>query len=281
MASRWSSPVRERTNCSGGYDLFKEAKIRRFWSRFPDSRLRPSLLFRLYPYAPVQMKRAGRLLLSFYREDLGSTDHFAYSHLPTWRNTSSIQSYFTDDFQGCTRLYDPVENLRGLVPGEFSTWHPLNQAQYLEVKLLLAGYLLASQGDRMTMAHSVEGRYPYLDHRVAEVASRISPEMKLKGLNEKYILKKTFVEELPQEILARTKQPYGSPNKESFFLDGKLSDHVSPWLSRDSLKRHGVFDVERVWRLIAKCSRTDRLGFRDNSAFVGILSTQILLDQFC
>ncbi|MDT8272613.1 MAG: asparagine synthase (glutamine-hydrolyzing) [Desulfomonilia bacterium] len=265
----------------GGYDLFKEAKIRRFWSRFPASRLRPSLLFRLYPYAPVQMKRSGALLLSFYRKDLSPSGHFAYSHLPTWRNTASIQAFFSSAFREAVGSYDPVETLRAELPGEFPRWHPLNQAQYLEIKLLLAGYLLSSQGERMTMAHGVEGRYPFLDHRESEVASRIRPELKIKGLNEKYILKKTFAGELPREIFTRTKQPYGAPNKESFFVNGRLHDSIGEYLSPGSLKRHAVFDPQRVGMLVDKCSKADRLGFRDNSALVGILSTQILLDQFC
>lgn len=265
----------------GGYDIFKEAKIRRFWSQFPDSHLRPQLLFRLYPYAPVQMKRSGRLLLSFYRLDLMDTSHFGYSHLPTWHNTSLIQKYFSDEVKENLAGYDPFEELESILPKEFFTWHPLNQAQYLEIKLLLAGYLLSSQGERMTMANSVEGRYPYLDHRLAEFSACIDPRLKLKGLNEKYILKKAFHGELPHEIFARTKQPYGAPNKEAFFKDGKPRDAVSRYLDDDALNRAGVFDPLMAQNLLRKCAGSSRLGFRDSSAFMGILSTQILVSKFC
>ncbi|MBN2299129.1 MAG: asparagine synthase (glutamine-hydrolyzing), partial [Deltaproteobacteria bacterium] len=165
----------------GGYDIFKEAKIRRFWAENPSSGMRPLLLFRLYPYSPVQMKRSGRLLMSFYKKDLMNTGHFGYSHLPTWRNTSTIMQYFSKEVHHELGSYDPIEELRGSMPEEFSSWHPLNQAQYLEIKLLLAGYLLCSQGERMAMANSVEGRYPFLDHNVAELSSRIDPMLKLRG----------------------------------------------------------------------------------------------------
>ncbi len=265
----------------GGYDIFKEALIRRFWSKFPASRFRPLLLYRLYPHAPIQMKRSGRMLMAFYREDLCRTDHFGYSHLPTWRTTASIQHYFTDDFKDAIGDYDPVEDLSGVLPAAFFTWHPLNQAQYIEIKLLLAGYLLCSQGERMTMAHGVEGRYPFLDHRLAEFASRLSPGLKLKGLREKYILKKAFTPELPPEIFSRTKQPYGAPNKEAFFSNGGLRYHVAAHLASDSLMSRGIFDQKRVENLITKCAKTDPVGFRDNSALLGVLSTQILLDKFC
>ena len=265
----------------GGYDIFKEALIRRFWSRCPSSRIRPLLLHELYPHAPVQLKRSGGMLASFYREDLLATDHFGYSHLPTWRNTASIRKFFTDAFQESIGDYDPAEELSGLMPTDFGSWHPLNQAQYLEIKLLLAGYLLCSQGERMTMAHGVEGRYPFLHHGLAEFASRLSPGLKLRGLREKYALKKAFAPELPPEIFSRTKRPYGAPNKEAFFKNGVLSHSVASYLEKDALVSRGIFDHNRVEMLIAKCARTDSPGFRDNSALLGVLSTQILLHDFC
>ncbi len=265
----------------GGYDIFKETLIRRFWAKQPDSRTRPLLLFALYPHSPVQMRRSGRMLMSFYAEDLLKTQHFGYSHLPTWRTTAAIQQFFTEEFRMIMGSYDPVEDLEGLIPKDFSTWHPLNQAQYLEIKLLLAGYLLSSQGERMTMAHGVEGRYPFLSHRLCEFASRLSPRLKLKGLKEKYILKKTFRPELPKEIFSRIKQPYGAPNKEAFFKNTVPRSNIAPFLGRDSIFSAGVFDPDRVDALIAKCARQERMGFRDNSALLGVLSTQMLLEQFC
>jgi asparagine synthase (glutamine-hydrolysing) len=265
----------------GGYDIFKESLIRRFWARSPSSRFRPLLLYALYPYSPLKMKRSGRFLISFYREDLLDTGHFGYSHLPTWRNTSAIQQYFTDDLKEAIGPYDPVEELAGLLPEEFAAWHPLNQAQYLEVKLLLAGYLLSSQGERMVMAHGVEGRYPFLSHRLAEYASRLSPVLKIRGLKEKYILKRAFSHRLPSEIFSRVKQPYGAPNREAFFSGGACRENIAPYLQGDAVRRGGLFDPDRVQTLVAKCSRSEHTGFRDSSALLGVLSTQMLLSMFC
>lgn len=265
----------------GGYDIFKETLIRRFWARQPDSKSRPTLLFNLYPHSPVQMRRSGRMLMSFYREDLLDTAHFGYSHLPTWRTTSAIQQFFTEEYRTIMGKYDPVEDLRGLIPGDFAAWHPLNQAQYLEIKLLLGGYLLSSQGERMTMAHGVEGRYPFLSHRLCEFASRLKPGLKLRGLREKYVLKKTFSRELPREIFTRVKQPYGAPNKEAFFRNGVPRGTIAPHLDRDAIMSAGVFDPDRVETLLSKCSRQGRMGFRDNSALLGVISTQMILEQFC
>ncbi len=265
----------------GGYDIFKEAKIRRFWSKNPSSSLRPLLLFALYPYSPVQMKRSRQLLVSFYKKDLLDTDHFGYSHLPTWRNTASIMHYFSDEVKHALHDYDPMEELAAFMPAEFSTWHPLNQAQYLETKLLLAGYLLSSQGERMTMAHSVEGRYPFLDHAVAELSARIDPRLKLKGLSEKYVLKKAYEHELPREIFSRTKRPYGAPNTEAFFAQGRPRDSIRDYLACDGPGSTGLFDTAALQKLLDKCGRSGTLGFRDNSAFMGILSTRIIARLFC
>jgi asparagine synthase (glutamine-hydrolysing) len=149
------------------------------------------------------------------------------------------------------------------------------------MKLLLAGYLLSSQGERMSMANSVEGRYPFLDHRLAEFASRITPSLKLRGLREKYILKKAFAEDLPREIFCRVKQPYGAPNKESFFADGSLREDFRRFLGDTEVKDARIFNAGAVARLVDKCAASERLGFRDNSALVGILSTQILHRDFC
>lgn len=265
----------------GGYDIFKEAKVRRFWAKDPRSMLRPLLLFRLYPYSPVKMKRSGKLLISFYRADLGETGHFGYSHLPTWRNTGSIRDYLCEDIRQGLKRYDPIGELEAQLNPDFRTWHPLNQAQYLEMKLLLAGYLLSSQGERMAMANSVEGRYPYLDHRLAEYAARIHPSLKVKGMREKYILKRAFTDRLPAEIFTRIKQPYGAPNKESFFENGTLKGIFSEYLDEHSLRAAGIFDPDRVGSLVRKCASPSRTGFRDSSALVGILSSQILVQAFC
>ena len=106
--------------------------------------------------------------------------------------------------------------LDGLPPA-FDRWAPFTKAQYIEAKTLLSGYLLCSQGDRMLMANSVEGRFPFLDHRVIEFANRLPPRMKMRGLNEKYLLKRAMAPYLPREIIDRRKQPYRAPDIPAFF----------------------------------------------------------------
>ena len=94
------------------------------------------------------------------------------------------------------------------LPSEFERWSPLARAQYLEATIFLPEYLLSSQGDRMAMAHSVEGRFPFLDHRVVEFCNRLAVRLKLCGLNEKYVLKRALNDLLPENVSNRPKRPY-------------------------------------------------------------------------
>jgi asparagine synthase (glutamine-hydrolysing) len=165
------------------------------------------------------------------------------------------------------------------LPADFSRWHPLSQAQYLETAYLLPGYILSSQGDRMAMAHSVEGRFPFLDHRVVEAAARIPPRLKLRGLTEKYVLREAARALLPPRLAERPKQPYRAPDSASFF-GASPPDYVERVLSGAAIADAGLFDRGAVEKLVKK-GRDGRVnGFRDNAALTGILSTQLWREAF-
>jgi asparagine synthase (glutamine-hydrolysing) len=156
----------------------------------------------------------------------------------------------------------------------------MERDQYVEAHTLMSGYLLSSQGDRMAMAASIEARYPFLDHRVIEFACRLPPRLKLRGLNEKLLLKKAMARELPASIGGRTKQPYRSPDSACFFADGRPLPYVAELLGPASLARAGLFDPVAVGKLVEKCRAGRAIGFGDNMAFVGVLSTMLLHEQF-
>jgi asparagine synthase (glutamine-hydrolysing) len=267
----------------GGYDIFKEAKVRRFWARRPDSRWRPLLLGRLYPYLSGVQKQTQPYLKAFFGAGLESAGDPLFSHLPRFRLTARAKTFFSAELSARLRGYDALEELRDSLPSEFASWHPLSQAQYLETAHLLPGYILSSQGDRVAMANAVEGRFPFLDHRVVELAARIPPGMKLKGLREKHILKRAVAKYLPHTIAERPKQPYRAPESECFLGTG-APDYARALLSRPALAHAGLFDPAAVEKLAAKCARSAsggaRIGIGDNMALVGILSTQLLDHQF-
>jgi asparagine synthase (glutamine-hydrolysing) len=158
---------------------------------------------------------------------------------------------------------------------EFCQWDPLSRAQYLESRYLLPGYILASQGDRMAMAHSVEARHPLLDHRVVEFAASLPPTMRIKVLQEKYLLKRVARRLLPEQIVHRPKQPFRSPDGQSFFA-GAAEDYVLDVLSPDALRKTNLFNPEKVAVLVNKFRSGRETSTRDNMALVGILSTQLL-----
>jgi asparagine synthase (glutamine-hydrolysing) len=266
----------------GGYDLFKENKIRQFWAKQPQSQWRPLLLKRLYPYLDLTPGRAQSYLQNFYGIGLDKPDAFGFSHLPRWDTTSKAKMFFADALQ---QRIDGIAEvaMAATVPSEFSRWHPLNRAQYIEAKALMGGYLLCSQGDRMLMTNSVEGRFPFLDHRVIEFGNKLPPKMKIKGLNEKYLLKKAMRSYLPPAIVDRHKQPYRAPDVPAFFFAEKNGDgtkhvplpFVAELLSPQKIRDYGYFDAKRVEMLVKKAERGLAVGYRDNQALVGILSTQV------
>jgi asparagine synthase (glutamine-hydrolysing) len=130
------------------------------------------------------------------------------------------------------------------------------------------------------MAHSIEGRFPYLDHRLIEFANRLPPSWKIRGLTEKYLLRRALDGLLPPDILHRTKQPYRAPDQSSFFFDGKPLDYVADLMSSERIRAAGYFDADATGRLFDKCRRGRAIGFADNQAFVGILSTMLLDETF-
>jgi asparagine synthase (glutamine-hydrolysing) len=131
----------------------------------------------------------------------------------------------------------------------------------------------------MAMAHSVEGRFPFLDHRVVEAATRIPPNLKLRGLTEKYVLRQAARNLLPTRLAERPKQPYRAPDSASFFGAAEPG-YVAHALSGSAIAEAGLFDRGAVDKLVKK-GRAGRVnGFRDNAALVGILSTQLWQDTF-
>ncbi|MBV8030071.1 MAG: asparagine synthase (glutamine-hydrolyzing) [Betaproteobacteria bacterium] len=260
----------------GGYDVFKEAKVRRFWARQPTSAWRPALLRRLYPYLAGVQAQSLEYLRAFFRTGLERAGDPLFSHLPRFELTRRARRFYSPELQASLAGYDAMEELRTALPAEFSRWHPLSQAQYLESAYLLPGYILAAQGDRVAMAHAVEGRFPFLDHRVVEFAARIPPRLKLKGLREKHILRRALGRHLPASIGERPKQPYRAPDSESF----AQAPYVEELFSARAISEAGFFSAAAAAKLRAKCRASGPIGVGDNMAFVGILSTQLLHSQY-
>jgi asparagine synthase (glutamine-hydrolysing) len=267
-----------------GYDLFREAKVRRFWARRPDSSMRPRLLERLYPYLARSPVRQRAMTRSFFGRDLARANEPGFSHGTRWSSTSALQRLFGAELSGALAGFDPRAELMQKLPADFHTSSPLAQDQYLECRTLMSSYLLSSQGDRMLMANSVEGRFPFLDKNVVALANSLPDGVKLCGLDEKHVLKRLARDLLPEEVVKRPKQPYRAPDAPSFFGEGAPA-WVDDVVSEDALRRVGVFEPKAALALVDKCrtqARSPNATFSntDNMGAVGLLSTQLLALQF-
>jgi asparagine synthase (glutamine-hydrolysing) len=259
----------------GGYNIFKETMIRKFWSMYPGSAKRHLLLSRLYPYI-FKDKRLSHSLTDFFKTGIEDPSNPYFSHQIRWKNTSKIRNFFSPELSHSLEGYSPVNELSEFIPEGFDKYSTLGKAQYLEFILFMSGYLLSSQGDRMAMANSVELRVPYLDHRIIEYMAKIPSSLKIRGLNEKFLLKKVFEKHLPKQITIRPKNPFRAPV--NYLFSGKGNENLS-LVSPDSIRESGLFDPGKVQRLINKLNSIS-VGEVDNMAAAGILSAQAIYFQF-
>ncbi len=252
--------------------------MRRFWARPPDSTLRPRLFDLLYPWIARSPAASRGLSLRFWARGLDRADAPTFSHDPRWTSAAALQRFLAPDVSAAAaRAGDPVEALVRTLPDDFARWHPLGRAQYLEIETLLSPYILSSQGDRVLMAHSVEGRFPFLDADVMALANALPPDHKLFVLREKYLLKRAAMRLVPDEILSRPKQPYRAPDAVCFVGPG-APDYVDAMFSPDALRDAGLFEPTLARSLYEKVARTREgaLSNADNMAFLGILSAQLV-----
>jgi asparagine synthase (glutamine-hydrolysing) len=262
-----------------GYDIFKEAKIRRFWANQPDSVIRPRLLTKLYPYLP-QMKQANPAILKmFYGYKLEDVENPFYSHLLRWNNSNHIKKHFSDQIKSELNGYSPLENLEGNLPEGFNKWDYLEKSQWLETSIFMSGYLLSSQGDRMAMANSVEGRYPFLDYRVIEFCNKLPGDYKLHSLNEKYLLKKLMQNKIPESIIKRSKQAYRAPVKSAFFLSNP-PEYIKEMLAPEYFRKAGIFDYNSISNLLQKIEKTGNSSEVEDMVLASVISTHLLYNQF-
>ncbi len=261
-----------------GYDLFREGKVRRFWARQPASRLRPRLLEELYPYlARSPVARRG-MATAFFGRGLERWREPGFGHALRWQGAAALQRLFRAEVREEAGRVDVIARLLGSLPPAFGRWSFLAQDQYLEARTLLSGYLLSSQGDRMLMAHSVEGRFPFLDADVVALADSLPDGHKLRLLDEKHVLKRAAAGLVPEAIVRRKKQPYRAPDALSFVGEaapGWVGDVLAP----AAVAEAAVFQpaaVEQLWRKCRAQAGAGQFSNADNMALVGVLSTQLL-----
>jgi asparagine synthase (glutamine-hydrolysing) len=131
----------------------------------------------------------------------------------------------------------------------------------------------------MAMAHGIECRYPFLDQDVVRYASTLPPTLKMKGLNEKYLLKRAARGLVPASVVRRTKQPYRAPEANTMLAHDRTG-YFEHLLSPDQVRRDGILDADSVGRLLRKSRERKGVSVKDDMALLGVLSVQILIDRF-
>lgn len=260
-----------------GYDIFKESKVREFCGRSPGSRLRPLLLQRLYPYL-FSEKRTAKFQESFFLKGAGETGDPLYGHRLRFGQTGRIRDFYSPE--AANRISEnPEESLLQRMRPEFFGLSPTERTQVVEIETLLSSYLLSSQGDRVAMANSVEGRFVFLDHELIEFVSRIELKRKMPGLQEKRLLKELGRGLLPERIVERKKFPYRAPDVEGLLSTDAGRRLLSSALDRAEIDAFGLFDYGKVRELGSKVAslsaRNGRVTTTENLVLMAILSGQI------
>ncbi len=256
-----------------GYDLFKLAEVRAQWSvqggNPPDG----------LANVTAHEARLGRAVSSaFFEQGIEHRDDPLFSHLPRWAGAHRITQYLAPPHRDAVTLDAVLGRVRERLPAAFHGWSVVEKAQFLEVAYFLPSSLLASQCDRPLMAHSIEGRYPFLDEDVVDFALSLPQRSKLDGTTEKAVLKQAMAEAVPGVIRDRPKQPYTAPEGDVFRSpQGQqlLAETVGP----AALRAHGVFDEKRVAWLVDKVQH-GKTSFHDDLALLWIVSVQVLAQTY-
>ena len=229
-----------------GYDIYKEILIRKYLSKSINSRIR---LADIKYVIPPQDRNNNYMLKGYeqyYLTSVKNTGDALFCIRPRIQASSIIYDYFNEE----ARIKIEKENLDAIIKGHYTSYNQLGmlrQCQHVEMDNLLAGYLLSIQGDRVLMANSVEGRYPFLDKDIIAVAYSIPEYLKLHGYNEKYILKETFRDILPAQILRRQKFQYSTPGAE---LIRNKFEFFEEYLTVTACEECGIFDYKMVRDLV-------------------------------
>ncbi len=258
-----------------GYDLFKEVALRTLQERDPQRA--GELVDGLYAH----LGGAGRRGAAWRRSLLagGASGDPLGSHLGRIRATGAVRALLRPELQPPPEAV--LDRLWAALPADFAERSPLERAEALEIDTLLGAHLLAAQGDRVAMASGVEGRYPFLDHRVAALARGLAPERKLAAdLRDKVALRDLAARLLPAAVASRPKQPYRAPEVEPFF-GAAAPEWVGEMLTPAAFEEAGLFHPDRTRPLLERARAGRARSPRDAMAVLAVLSTQVWHARLC
>ncbi len=205
--------------------------------------------------------------------------------VPSWMETFSARAAKMDDLfatdfvqrSGSRESYGALLNELD-VRGQLGGRDPVHQSLYLWSKTLLPSYILTTLGDRMEMAHSVEGRVPFLDHHVVEVVRSQPVHQKINGMTEKYVLREAVRDVVTDTIYRRQKHPFLSPPA-TLNPNGKLNAMVQDTLRGTTLASLPFFDQTKVVDLLDRLDTMDEGSQVANDQILMILVSACVLQE--
>ncbi|MEV6593844.1 asparagine synthase (glutamine-hydrolyzing) [Streptomyces acidicola] len=250
-----------------GYGIFKDTRLLAEWHTLDnDARLRR--LSRVYPYLRHLSGEDGhRRMLGLYQQFTEESLPGLFSHQMRFQNGRFAVRLLRN-------AGDPFAAARQLVAQEpgYAELSPVRKAQWLEFRTLLSGYLLSTQGERMTLAHGVENRCPFLDPAVLRRAASLNLRFGDPD-DEKYLLKRAYADVLPERIVKKGKFPYRAPDSAAFVRS--RPDYRDILTDPGTLDDIGVLDTRFVRRFTDRVFEgpPERIGTKENQAFVLLAST--------
>lgn len=264
-----------------GYSIFKEDRVRRFWARDPTSEMRPALLGRIHPEIGRDRARKSPFWRSFFGQGLDRANEPLFSHLPRWSNAAWTTRVLSAEVRAAASAEASYRTVEAELPAGWSSWSPLARAQAIEMGTFLSSYLLAAQGDRVGLGHGVELRYPFLDPDVVDLANALPDRFKLRGLQDKVVLRRAASRVLPREIWDRPKQPFRAPMS-SALLGSAPTAYIESLLSDEAIRRIGLLDIDAVRHLVARGREAAgrKPGEREEMALIGVVTLQAWGERF-
>jgi asparagine synthase (glutamine-hydrolysing) len=191
------------------------------------------------------------------------------------------EQLFTESFQPTRSVSIPPDDFGNLVRPDLGDLHPLDAAISIEIETRMPAWTVLVD-DRASMANGVETRVPFLDHDLVEWICQLPPEFKLRGLEEKSVLRDAMVGVLRKEVANRKKRSFYSPIKEWFFSKSSPK-FVEHYLSEDSLRATGIFNPATVRSHLHELGRIPETSFlrhRLEWLLILVLGCQTLHDRF-
>ncbi|MEW6456138.1 MAG: asparagine synthase (glutamine-hydrolyzing) [Acidobacteriota bacterium] len=232
----------------GGYEHYVAQKIESITRKIP---FKP--FHKLFPFLsgflpPTELKKGLTNKFKRFSEGMNSDDELRHFRWMIFLDSKLKENLYTERFKKelvkISKIYEtfPFSN----VYKEMNNWDSVNGELFLDFKTYLPDDIMVKV-DRMSMAESLEARAPLLDHKLVEFVFSLKGNLKVKGLETKWIFKKAMEKYLPKEIIYRQKEGFSIPIKN--WLKNELRDLMEEYLSERRITQEGFFNYNEIKRM--------------------------------